>query len=199
MGKRFYQALRPITNLVTTVVYRPKIYNKDKIPKKGGIIFAGNHLTEMDQLIVIKSTKRTIRFLTKKELYYGVLGKILEWYDTIPVDRYNKDKNEAMRISEEALNNGQAINIFPEGKRNKTSDILLPFKFGAVSLAKKTNCYIVPFGVCGRLKPFGKRVVVNFGEPFKVDGDLEQANEMLKEKIICLIEKGRCEYENYRR
>ena len=199
MGNRFYQFLRPIANLVTTVVYRPKIYNKDLIPKNGGIIFAGNHLTDMDQLIVIKSTKRTIRFLTKKELYHGVLGKILEWYDTIPVDRENKDENQAMRLSEEALNNGQAINIFPEGKRNKTSDILLPFKFGAVSLAKKTNSYIVPFGVCGRLKPFGKRVVVNFGEPFKVDGDLAEANEILKEKIICLIEKGKEEYENDRK
>ena len=116
MGNRFYQFLRPITNLVTTVVYRPKIYNKDLIPSQGGIIFAGNHLTDMDQLIVIKSTKRSIRFLTKKELYHGLLGKILEWYDTIPVDRDNKDENQAMRLSEEALNNGQAINIFPEGK-----------------------------------------------------------------------------------
>lgn len=43
----------------------------------------------------------------------------------------------AMEISKEALLNGDAINIFPEGKRNKTNEILLPFKFGAVSLAQK--------------------------------------------------------------
>lgn len=195
MGKIFYQVLRPITNLYVDIVFRPKIYNKKLIPKQGGIIFAGNHLTNMDQTIVIRSTKRNVRFLTKKELYHVLIGKILEWYDTIPVDRENKEKNESMEISKQALLNGEAINIFPEGKRNKTNDILLPFKFGAVSLAKKTDSYIVPFGICGKMKPFKKRVIVNFGEPFKVDGDLEEANEKLKNIIINLIEKGRSEYE----
>lgn len=145
MGKIFYQILRPITNIVTDIVYRPKIYNKQLIPKKGAIILAGNHLTDMDQLIVIKATRRSVRFLTKKELYHGILGKILEWYDTIPVDRENKDKNQSMKISEEALIKGQAINIFPEGKRNKTEKILLPFKFGTVSLAKKTRMLYCSF------------------------------------------------------
>lgn len=195
MGKIFYQVMRPITNLYVDIVFRPKIYNKNLIPKKGGIIFAGNHLTDMDQTIVIKSTKRSVRFLTKKELYHGLLGKVLKWYDTIPVDRENKEKNMAMEISKEALLNGDAINIFPEGKRNKTNDILLPFKFGAVSLAQKTDSYIVPFGICGKMKPFKKRVIVNFGEPFKVDGDLEEANEKLRNIIIDLIEKGKDEYE----
>ena len=195
MGKIFYQVMRPITNLYVDIFFRPKIYNKNLIPKKGGIIFAGNHLTDMDQTIVIKSTKRSVRFLTKKELYHGLLGKVLKWYDTIPVDRENKEKNMAMEISKEALLNGDAINIFPEGKRNKTNDILLPFKFGAVSLAQKTDSYIVPFGICGKMKPFKKRVIVNFGEPFKVDGDLEEANEKLRNIIIDLIVKGKDEYE----
>ena len=139
MGKIFYQVLRPITNIVTDVIYRPKIYNKELIPKKGAIIFAGNHLTDMDQVIIIKATKRSVRFLTKTELYHGVLGKVLKLYDTIPVDRDNKENNKSMEISEGALRNGQAINIFPEGKRNRTDNILLPFKYGAVSLAKKTR------------------------------------------------------------
>ena len=139
MGKIFYQVLRPISNIIIDIVYKPKIYNKQLIPKKDAIIFAGNHLTDMDQIVVIRATKRTIRFLTKKELYHGLLGLVLKLYDTIPVDRNNKDNNRAMEISEKALQNGDAINIFPEGTKNKTNDILLPFKYGAVSLAKKTR------------------------------------------------------------
>ena len=139
MGKIFYQVLRPISNIIIDIVYKPKIYNKQLIPKKDAIIFAGNHLTDMDQIVVIRATKRTVRFLTKKELYHGLLGLVLKLYDTIPVDRNNKDNNRAMEISEKALQNGDAINIFPEGTKNKTNDILLPFKYGAVSLAKKTR------------------------------------------------------------
>lgn len=56
---------------------------------------------------------------------------------------------------------------------------------------KKHGCYIVPFGIYGKLKPFKKRVIVNFGEPFKVNQDLEEANEILRQKIINLIEKGK--------
>lgn len=137
MGKIFYQVLRPISNIIIDIVYKPKIYNRQLIPKKDAIIFAGNHLTDMDQIVVIRATKRTVRFLTKKELYHGLLGLVLKLYDTIPVDRNNKDNNRAMEISEKALQNGDAINIFPEGTKNKTNDILLPFKYGAVSLAKK--------------------------------------------------------------
>ena len=195
MGKIFYQIMRPITNLYVDLVFRPKIHGKELIPKSGGIIFAGNHLTDMDQTIVIRSTRRSDRLLTKKELYHGFLGVILKWYGTIPVDRENKEKNISMELSKEALLKGDAINIFPEGKRNKTDDILLPFKYGAVSLAKKTNTYIIPFGICGKMKPFKKRVIVNFGEPFKVDGDLDEANNNLRKIIIDLIEKGRSEYE----
>lgn len=154
MGKIFYQVLRPITNIVTEVVYRPKINNKELIPKKGAIILAGNHLTDMDQIIVIKATKRSVRFLTKIELYHGILGKVLKLYDTIPVDRENKENNKSMQISEKALRNGQAINIFPEGKRNRTNEILLPFKFGAVSLAKKTRVLYSSFWYIWKIKTF---------------------------------------------
>lgn len=157
MGKIFYQVLRPITNIITDIIYRPKIYNKELIPKKGAIIFAGNHLTEMDQVIIIKATKRSVRFLTKTELYHGVLGKVLKLYDTIPVDRDNKENNKSMQISEEALKNGQAINIFPEGKRNRTEDILLPFKYGAVSLAKKTRMLYCSFWNIWKIKAIQKK------------------------------------------
>ena len=77
MGKIFYQILRPITDLYVDIVYSPKIYNKCVIPKTGGIIFVGNHLTDMDQTLVIRSTTRCVLFLTKKELYHVLLGRIL--------------------------------------------------------------------------------------------------------------------------
>lgn len=191
MGKLFYQVLRPVTNLYTTLVYRPKIYNSEVIPEEGGIILAGNHLTAMDQLVVIKATKRSVRFLAKKELYRGFLGVMLKWYDTIPVERKNKEENKAMELSEEALRKGDAIHIFPEGRRNKTEEVLLPLKYGAVSLAKKTGCYIVPFGISEKLIPFKKGVKVHFGTPFRVDGDLEEANNLLRDTIISLIKKGK--------
>ena len=68
--------------------------------------------------------------------------------------------------------------------------MLLPFKFGAVSLAKKTNAYIVPFSVVGDYKFRSKNLVYRFGKPFKVDKmELSEANDVLKRKITKLMTK----------
>ena len=86
------------------------------------------------------------------------------------------------------LNEGFVLGIFPEGTRNRTSELLLPFKYGAVSLAFKTGAYIVPAGITGKYKFRGK-IKVKYGKPFKVSNDLESANVKLKEEITKLIKE----------
>ena len=90
------------------------------------------------------------------------------------------------------LRNDGAIGLFPEGTRNKTKDVfLLPFKFGTVSMAKKTDATIVPFGLTGDYKFRSKNLTIRYGEPFKVgDMDLETANNKLYEEIKSLMEKN---------
>ena len=66
----------------------------------------------------------------------------------ISVDRSKKDEH-ATDLALSVLKDGGAIGLFPEGTRNKTESFLLPFKFGAVSMAKKTDSYLVPFGITG--------------------------------------------------
>ena len=190
-----YKIFRAILGPIYKFYYNPKFIGLENIPSDGPIIFAGNHIHLMDQNAIIVSYKRPIHYMAKKEYwdswktrwFFNIVG-------CIPVNRSIKDTKATERALE-VLNNGDCIGIFPEGTRNKTDAFLLPFKFGAVSLAEKTDSYIVPFGICGKMKPFKKRVIVNFGEPFKVNGDLEKANEKLRNIIIDLIEKGRDEYE----
>ena len=101
----------------------------------------------------------------------------------IPVDRSKKDTN-ATDNAIAVLNDGGAIGIFPEGTRNKTKEFLLPFKFGAVSMAKKTDAYIVPFGLTGDYKFRSKNLTIKYGKPFKVgDMDLEEANKKLYDTV----------------
>ena len=94
----------------------------------------------------------------------------------------------AANKANEILKKKQAVGLFPEGTRNKTNDFLLPFKFGAVSLAKKNDAYIVPVGITGDYKFRSKNLVTRIGKPFKVDGmSLEEANNKLKEEISALM------------
>ena len=75
------------------------------------------------------------------------------------------------------------------------SSLLLPFKFGCVSMAKKTNSQIVPFAVTGDYEIGSKNLMVRYGEPYYVrSNDLEKENEILKNKILKLvIDNNKCQ------
>lgn len=69
--------------------------------------------------------------------------------------------------------------------------LLLDFKFGAVSMAKKTDAYIIPVAITGRYKFRSKDLIVNYGKPFKVSNmELKDANQLLKHDIIELIKEN---------
>lgn len=69
-------------------------------------------------------------------------------------------------------------------------DMILPFKYGTVSMAKKTNAQIVPFAVTGDYTVNNKNLVVSFGKPFYVEDDLEKTNEKLMENVKQLIKNN---------
>lgn len=74
-------------------------------------------------------------------------------------------------------------------KEEYYSSIVLPNKFGAVSLASKTNATIVPCAVTGKYKFFNNNLTLRFGTPFKVkDGNkLDEYRNKLENEIIELI------------
>lgn len=186
-----YKLLKPILVPIFKFYYRPKVYNKEVIPKEGPILIVGNHKHIMDQCLAIIATKRVIHYMAKKEYFDGKTAFFFKMTGCISVNRSIHDE-EAKELALGVLKDGGAIGLFPEGTRNKTNDLLLPFKFGAVSMAQKTNATIVPFGITGDYKFRTNNLKIKFGEPFKVGNmSLEEANDKLRNivKDILLEEK----------
>ncbi len=67
---------------------------------------------------------------------------------------------------------------------------LLPFKFGAVSMANKTNSYLVPYAITGDYKFRSKNLTIRIGKPLSPDSNLERANQRLYEEIQKLIKEN---------
>ncbi len=186
-----YKLFKPILSPLFKFYYNPKIYNKDLIPKDGPILIVGNHKHIMDQCSIITSTKRVVHYMAKKEYFDGKFAWFFKSTGCISVNRSIHDedaKSSALKV----LENGGAIGLFPEGTRNKTDAFLLPFKFGTVSMAKKTGATIVPFGVTGDYKFRSKNLKVRFGEPFKIEENktLEEANKKLEHVIGDLMREN---------
>ncbi len=69
-------------------------------------------------------------------------------------------------------------------KEDYYEHIYLPFKFGAVSMAHKTNAKLVPFVITGDYCFRSKNLRVVIGKPIEVEDDLEKANENLRNTMI---------------
>lgn len=191
-----YRIFKGILGPIFKFYYNPKIIGKENIPPTGPIVVVGNHKHVMDQCPLILSTKRGLRYMAKKEYFDD---KKVAWFfkaaGCIPVDRSKKDEDATEKALAE-LKSGGAIGLFPEGTRNKTKEFLLPFKFGAVSMAKKTDAYLVPFGITGDYEFRSKNLVVRIGKPFKItDMELGEANELLYKTIGDLMRESLAEEE----
>lgn len=175
-----YRILRPIINILIKIVFRPTYIGKEYIPKKGKIVLAGNHTNNLDCLLLISSTKRTIHFLAKDELTKGIKKILFNNMGIIPVNRRIHDKN-ALSKAIDTLNKDKVIGIFPEGTINKTKDIIMPFKIGAVKMANDTNTPIIPFIITGKYKIFNNNLKIEFLNPikYKKAEDLTTYNEEL--------------------
>jgi len=182
---RRYKFFKCILGPIFKFYYPYKVYNKDVfLLVDGPILVVGNHKHVMDQCMAILSTKRVLHYMAKKEYFDGPYAWFFRSSGCISVDRSIHDK-KAKGLALDVLKEGGAIGLFPEGTRNKTDEFLLPFKFGATSMAKKTGATIIPFGITGDYKFRTKNLKIRFGEPFKVseDDSLEDANKRL-EKIV---------------
>ncbi len=184
-----YKVVRTICYPIFLLLYRPQFVGRKNIPSDGGVILAGNHTNNLDAAIMLAGPKRVVHMLAKKELFKSkISNRFFRSMGCIPVDRSIHDetaKSEAVSV----LENNEVIGIFPEGTVNRTDKIILPFKYGAVSFAKKTNSYIVPFTITGKYKLFRKSIKITYGKPYKVKDDLEKENNKLMNIISDMLKK----------
>ena len=79
--------------------------------------------------------------------------------------------------------------IIKEEEYNES--LLLPFKFGAVSLAKKENALIIPYATTGLYNGEKNQLITRIGKPLNVSGmELEDANKLLRQTMIKLMKKS---------
>ena len=184
----FYKITRPILAIFIKL-YRPTIIGKEFIPKEGRVILAGNHTSYLDPLLVAYGTKRCVHYFAKDSLYKGIKKPIFKGLGIIPVNRKIKDKNSLYK-GIDVLNNDLVVGIFPEGTINKTDDIVMNFKFGAVKMAYETNSKIVPFSITHKYKFLKKSVKIEYGKPYNVSRDLKKENDILMKKVKTMIIKN---------
>ena len=161
--------------------------NKTKAGENGGFIICANHVNYLDAVAVVVFSKEKIRFIGKYDLArVGIIRWLEHLFDVIPIKRNTQDL-EAMKRSLKALKNGEILGIFPEGTR-KGMEKNQKVKNGAAFMAIRSGVPVVPVGISGSFKPFGK-VKIKYGEPldmskYKVKGKEKEGQEQATKEIM---------------
>ncbi|HEY3155895.1 MAG TPA: (d)CMP kinase [Candidatus Eisenbacteria bacterium] len=120
----------------------------ERIPRKGPLIVACNHISFWDPPLVGSSIPRPVAFVAKAELFDNPLfGALIRSYNAIPIHR-GPQARTGLRGAEEVLSAGGAVLIFPEGTRNK-SGTLMPPRAGVGRLSAATRSPVLPACITG--------------------------------------------------
>jgi len=127
------------------------------LPKSGPVIVACNHISGLDPLLLLAACNRPLRFLIAKEEYERWWLRVLyKHMGCIPVDR-TRHAERAFYQARHALENNQAVAIFPQGGLQRTDSPPQRIKRGIVMLADLGGAPIVPLrlsGICGAGRVF---------------------------------------------
>ena len=167
----FYRLLQLTIIVVLKINGTLKVYGKDNVPEKGGVIIASNHVSYLDPPLIGSVLPRIATFMARKGLFnVPVLGWMIS-RAAFPVDRENP-KPSSIKDAVRRLKKGELIVLFPEGQRNETGE-LLEAKRGVEVIAKLSKAAIVPTLLVGSDKALPPKakwlkradISVVFGKP----------------------------------
>lgn len=138
-------------------------------------VLMSNHRSLFDVPLLFDSFPRTLRMVTKTELFrVPIWGRAMREAGFIELDRHNKKRaRESMEVAKGRLTQGVNVWIAPEGTRSRSGE-LGAFKTGGFHLALGTGFRILPVGIRGTEKILpadgalvsrGASVEIEFGEP----------------------------------
>lgn len=154
----------PIARAASSVYYRVR-FAGEPVPPEGPVLLVANHPNSLlDPTLVVAAAHRPVRFLAKAPLFHDAkIGWLIRGAGAIPVHRRTDDpaqmgRNEdAFRAVHDALAQGAAVGIFPEGVSHSEPSIV-PIKTGAARIALGAAALtgapfpIIPVGLVFRQK-----------------------------------------------
>lgn len=183
--------------------YFYKIVGKEKIPHDRRYLIVSNHRDGNDPIIYIAGMpQERVGWICKKEVIdMPCVGKLLLNLCSLPLERDNlRQEVKVIKKAQDYINDDIcSVGIYPEGTRNKTENMLLPFKAGAFKIATATKCPVVVSCITynyprvHKSKPLIKIATINILrviEPEEFEGkDTNELAEMVRSEILEFLDK----------
>jgi 1-acyl-sn-glycerol-3-phosphate acyltransferase len=181
-----WKALQIIARVGTTLLFDLKSFGRENVPKKGGVLLVANHQSYLDPVLVAVHLYRPVSFLAKSELfdnrYFGWLIRLLLAF---PVKQGTGDVGAVKEVIRR-LQEGYALNIYPEGSRTENGEIG-PMEKGVALVIRRAGVPVVPVAIDGSFEawPKGRKIFrphaikVKYGKAMDFDG--KKGEEIVRE------------------
>lgn len=127
------------------------IYHSENMINDGAVMFAANHLSFFDAVVLQSVIKRPLCFMGKAELFENPL---VAWFfnqlGAFPVKRGEFDRQSILN-ARGVLDAGLAMMMFPEGTRTYGKG-MVEARNGTAYIAMRNRCPIVPVAISGSEK-----------------------------------------------
>lgn len=145
------QALSRVWSRLLLWLFRVEVRTEGReLVPAGPAVYAANHSSSLDILVVLGHLPVDVRIIYKKSLsLVPLLGWAIAVGGHIPIDRSNPFR--ARRSLDEAarrIRGGTSVLVFPEGTRSPDG-VVRHFKRGSFSLAIEAGVPVVPVSIVG--------------------------------------------------
>ncbi len=177
-----------------------EIVNPALIKKDGPVMFAANHLSGFDAVIMQVVIPRPICFMGKAELFKNpLMGWILTRLGSFPVKRGEFDRQSILN-AKGVLDSGFAMMMFPEGTRTFGKG-MVEARSGTAHMAMRFGCVVIPAALSGAEKMFTNGlkkadVRVEFGQPI-IPGERENAAQLTERIMRSIAQKLPEQYRGF--
>lgn len=195
-----YNIARAVLTLPTILIYRTRVIGLKNVPRKGPLVLAPNHFSQLDHFFAGVYLRRKVRFMAKSQLFGPpVLTYVFKHGGVFPVRRGHRDE-EAFKTAYTLLDQGEMLLVYAEGGRSRSGELGVP-KPGIGRIALESGAPIVPVAIHGSERARGwkrlrfPKVTIQFGEPISFAVEEHPGRERQLEVATEIFSRVREMYE----
>ncbi len=144
--------LRFIAWILVHTFYRIRLVDAARIPSEGAAVLVCNHVSFVDAVVIMAESPRPIRFVMDHRIFRTpFIGWLFRHVKAIPIAPAHEDADmleRAYQACQRALDEGELVCIFPEGKLTRTGEIN-PFRHGVAEILRRHSAPVVPMALRG--------------------------------------------------
>lgn len=172
--KLHYRLCRSLLRGLFWSCFRWQIIGAERIPSKGAVILASNHVSYLDPPLIGSAASREIFYLARESLFrFPVVGRFLRLVNALPVDRKGRSP-KGLKAILNCLAAGGGVLLFPEGTRTKDG-ALQTAQPGVGLTAVRSGAPVVPVRLYGAYEAWNRKmrfprprpITVVFGIPLR--------------------------------